>query len=78
MGYGGDMRIVIPGGTGQVGGILRRRYAAAGHDVVVLSRQPETLEPGVRHRVWDGRSVGDWAEPRSTVQTSSSTSPVGR
>lgn len=54
------MRIVIPGGTGQVGGILRRRYAAAGHDVVVLSRQPETLEPGVRHRVWDGRSVGDW------------------
>jgi uncharacterized protein len=56
------MRIVIPGGTGQVGGILRRRYAAAGHDVVVLSRQPESLEPGVRHRVWDGRSVGDWAE----------------
>ncbi len=56
------MRIVIPGGTGQVGGILRRRYAASGHDVVVLSRQPETVEPGVRHRVWDGRSVGDWAE----------------
>ncbi|WP_028645430.1 epimerase [Nocardioides sp. URHA0020] len=56
------MRIVIPGGTGQVGGILRRRYAAAGHDVVVLSRQPETLEAGVRHRVWDGRSLGDWAE----------------
>ena len=56
------MRIVIPGGTGQVGSILRRRYAAAGHDVVVLSRRPETLEPGVRHRVWDGRTVGDWAE----------------
>ena len=56
------MRIVIPGGTGQVGGILRRRYAAAGHDVAVLSRRPETLEPGVRHRVWDGRSVGEWAE----------------
>ncbi|KQW47728.1 NAD-dependent epimerase [Nocardioides sp. Root1257] len=56
------MRIVIPGGTGQVGGILRRRYAAAGHDVVVLSRHPETLEPGVRHRSWDGRTVGDWAE----------------
>ena len=56
------MRIVIPGGTGQVGGILRRRYAAAGHDVVVLSRHPETLEPGVRHRIWDGRTVDDWAE----------------
>lgn len=56
------MRIVIPGGTGQVGGILRRRYAAAGHDVVVLSRQAETLEPGVRHRRWDGRTLGAWAE----------------
>lgn len=56
------MRIVIPGGTGQVGGILRRWYAAAGHDVVVLSRHTETLEPGVRHRVWDGRTVGAWAE----------------
>jgi len=56
------MRIVILGGTGQVGGILRRWYAAAGHDVVVLSRRPEILEPGVRHRIWDGRTVGDWAE----------------
>jgi uncharacterized protein (TIGR01777 family) len=56
------MRIVIPGGTGQVGGVLRRWYAAAGHDVVVLSRRPTALEPGVRHRHWDGRTLGDWAE----------------
>ncbi|MBO9522108.1 MAG: DUF1731 domain-containing protein [Nocardioidaceae bacterium] len=56
------MRIVIPGGTGQVGGVLRRHLAAAGHDVVVLSRHPETLEPGVRHRLWDGRTVGGWVE----------------
>ncbi|MDF9716828.1 TIGR01777 family protein [Nocardioides sp. ChNu-153] len=56
------MRIVIPGGTGQVGGILRRALAAEGHDVVVLSRRPEALEPGVRHVVWDGRTVGPWAE----------------
>ncbi|WP_244930228.1 NAD-dependent epimerase/dehydratase family protein [Nocardioides sp. W7] len=56
------MRIVIPGGTGQVGGILRRSLAARGYDVVVLSRRPERLEPGVRHRIWDGRNVGDWAE----------------
>ncbi|HEY1133896.1 MAG TPA: DUF1731 domain-containing protein [Nocardioides sp.] len=54
------MRIVIPGGTGQVGVVLRRALAAAGHDVVVLSRRPETLEPGVRHVVWDGRSGGAW------------------
>ncbi|WP_127572040.1 epimerase [Georgenia faecalis] len=55
------MKIIIPGGTGQVGGILRRSLAARGDDVVVLSRRPEQLEPGVRHVVWDGRTLGPWA-----------------
>lgn len=55
------MKIVIPGGTGQVGGILRRALAARGHEVVVLSRRAEELEPGVRHTVWDGRTLGEWA-----------------
>ena len=55
------MKIVIPGGTGQVGGILRRALAARGHEVVVLSRRAEALEPGVRHTVWDGRTLGEWA-----------------
>ncbi len=32
------MRIIIPGGTGQVGTILARDCHAAGHDVIVLSR----------------------------------------
>ncbi|MBC3762432.1 epimerase [Quadrisphaera oryzae] len=55
------MKIVVPGGTGQVGGILRRALAARGDEVVVLSRRPEVLEPGVRHVVWDGRTLGAWA-----------------
>lgn len=52
------MRIVLPGGTGQVGGILRRALTAAGHDVVVLTRRP-VRDGDVR---WDGRTLGDWAE----------------
>ncbi|MBD8061355.1 TIGR01777 family oxidoreductase [Oceanitalea stevensii] len=56
------MKIVIPGGTGQVGGALRRALAARGDDVVVLSRRPERLEKGVRHVVWDGRTLGGWAD----------------
>ena len=55
------MKIVIPGGTGAVGGVLRRALAGAGHDVVVLSRRPETLEPGIRHTALgrpDPRHVG--------------------
>ena len=55
------MRIVVTGGTGQVGGILRRAFAARGDDVVVVSRHVRPREPGVRHLVWDGRTVGDWA-----------------
>ena len=55
------MKVVVPGGTGQVGGILRRALSARGHEVVVLSRHPGRLEPGVRHLGWDGRTMGDWA-----------------
>ena len=56
------MKIVIPGGTGQVGGLLRRHLVAAGHEVVVLSRHPAPLEPGVTHLQWDGRTLGSWAD----------------
>ena len=52
------MKVVIPGGTGQVGTMLRRSLSARGHDVVVLTRQPR--QP---HEVaWDGRSPGCWAK----------------
>ncbi|MGI5196840.1 TIGR01777 family oxidoreductase [Streptomyces sp. CA-288835] len=52
------MKIVIPGGTGQVGTILNRALTAAGHDVVVLTRQPR--RKGEIH--WDGETLGPWAE----------------
>src|SRR4051794_40440567 len=55
------MKIVIPGGTGQIGGVLRRALTARGDEVTVLSRRPEQLEDGVRHVVWDGRTLGAWA-----------------
>jgi NAD dependent epimerase/dehydratase family enzyme len=52
------MKIVIPGGTGQVGTILNRAFAAAGHEVVVLTRRP-SRDGQV---AWDGETIGDWAE----------------
>lgn len=59
--YARVVKVVIPGGTGQVGGILRRALSARGDEVVVLSRHPGELEPGVRHVAWDGLRMGDWA-----------------
>ena len=54
----GMMKIVIPGGTGQVGGLLARSLRSAGHDVVVISRAGGGDGRGVR---WDGRTLGPWA-----------------
>ncbi|MFE6409793.1 epimerase [Streptomyces sp. NPDC057837] len=52
------MKFVMPGGTGQVGTVLRRALSAAGHEVVVLSRRP-AREGEV---YWDGATLGRWAE----------------
>ncbi|MFI9288572.1 NAD-dependent epimerase/dehydratase family protein [Streptomyces werraensis] len=52
------MKIVLPGGTGQVGTILDRALSAAGHEVVVLTRRPR--RPG--DVAWDGVNLGPWAE----------------
>ena len=54
------MRIVIPGGTGQVGTLLARAFHADGHEVVVLSRAARRDLPW-RVVAWDARTVGDWA-----------------
>lgn len=52
------MKIVIPGGTGQVGSLIARAYAAKGHEVVVISRGGSSP---ARVVAWDGRTVGPWA-----------------
>jgi uncharacterized protein (TIGR01777 family) len=56
---GRRMKIVLPGGSGQVGTVLARAFASAGHGVVVLSRGA----PIAPWRVvgWDARTMGDWS-----------------
>jgi uncharacterized protein (TIGR01777 family) len=52
------MKVVIPGGSGQVGTVLARAFHADGHDVIVLSRRPG-MQPW-RIVNWDGSTLGDW------------------
>jgi hypothetical protein len=52
------LRIVIPGGNGQVGTLLSRHFHAQGHDVVVLARK--SLSTPWRVVNWDGEHLGDW------------------
>ena len=53
------MKVVIPGGSGQVGTILARAFHQRGNDVVVLSRT-QTDAPPWRVVKWDGETLGDW------------------
>ncbi len=52
------MKIIIPGGSGQVGTILARHFHAAGHEVVVLSRKP--VPAPWRVVTWDGQTLDAW------------------
>jgi uncharacterized protein len=54
------MRIVIPGGSGQVGRMLARRWHDSGHAVTVLARH---LRPTPWRTVnWNGRDTGAWVQ----------------
>ncbi|MFN6195934.1 MAG: epimerase [Planctomycetota bacterium] len=55
------MKIVLPGGSGQVGAVLARAFHARGDEVVVLSRGTSCLARDVRIVPWDGRTLGAWA-----------------
>src|SRR6185436_2235638 len=52
------MKVVIPGGSGQVGTVLARAFHGEGHDVIVLSRRPD-VRPW-RVVAWDGATLGNW------------------
>lgn len=52
--------IVIAGGSGFLGMNLARWLTDRGHGVTVLSRSAPASGPW-EHRVWDGRTLGDWA-----------------
>ena len=54
------MRIVIPGGSGQVGHLLARHFHAQGHAVTVLSRHPQPASWSVMP--WDGLTPGPWVD----------------
>ena len=51
------MRIVITGGTGQLGTVLARFFRGEGHEVAVVGRS--VADPALR---WDGRSEGPWVQ----------------
>jgi len=53
------MKVVIAGGTGQVGTILAREFHRRGDEVVILSRTPRAAPWRIAR--WDAETLGDWA-----------------
>lgn len=55
------MKMIIAGGTGQIGRILTRAFTGAGHEVRTLTRSNPSAG---QHRMirWDGESLGPWAK----------------
>jgi uncharacterized protein (TIGR01777 family) len=54
------VKIIIPGGSGQVGTVLARAFQQRGDEVVVLSRTRTDALPW-RVVQWDGETLGAWA-----------------
>jgi len=55
-----SLRIVIPGGSGQIGHMLARHFQNVGHHVTILTRGPYTSNWPTVH--WDGEQIGPWVE----------------
>ncbi len=54
------LRIVLPGGSGQVGHALARHFQQQAHHVTVLTRSPFSAAWQTVH--WDGATEGPWTE----------------
>src|SRR6185437_5795548 len=54
------MKIVIPGGTGQVGAMLARAFHRDGHEVIVFGRRVPMAAPWRTER-WNPADVSGWA-----------------
>jgi uncharacterized protein (TIGR01777 family) len=57
------MRVVITGGSGLIGSEVARDLGSAGHEVVILTRDPTkvALPPNTRAVQWDGKSAAGWS-----------------
>lgn len=62
------MKVVVAGGSGLIGRAICRGLLAAGHEPVILTRNPARASarvPGVRAAAWDPATPGDWRQELS-------------
>ena len=57
-----NQRVILAGGSGFVGRSLTPLLAAAGYEIVVLSRRPTSPGNGATSLAWDGKTLGHWTK----------------
>jgi len=63
-------KIVIAGGTGNIGKLLSKTFAESGYEVIILSRQRmNSMNPKIKYILWDGEAIGSWVEELEDVDT---------
>lgn len=55
------MKVTIAGGSGFIGEAVVRELLSQGHDVAVLTRNPQKADGG-RPLLWDGKTQGAWSK----------------
>lgn len=55
-------KVVLAGGSGFLGRRLQRVFAAAGYEVVVLTRRPGSVAAPARAVAWDPAKFGPWTQ----------------
>jgi len=56
------LKIIISGGSGQVGTLLARAFHTSNHEVVILGRTKKPAEESTpwRFELWDAKTLGPW------------------
>jgi len=54
------MKIVVAGGSGFLGRLLRKHFSVQGHDVINLTRNPSMDRGAGASVAWDGKTQGPW------------------
>jgi uncharacterized protein len=53
-------KIVLAGGSGQMGTCIKDHFKNKVDEIIILSRSHEHVEGNVKTVYWDGKTVGDW------------------
>lgn len=62
-------KVVLAGGTGHLGTVLKNKFLESGWEVLILSRKPPEKEDGVSYLFWDGEHLGTWGHVLESADT---------